>query len=184
MTITMTTAPFPRELPHPRRAALALGVAALSGLFMPPRARAAVPGQSAPALALPGLAGPVDLVALKGKLVFLDFWASWCGPCKLSFPWMNEMQARYGARGLQVVAVNLDRQRAQADAFLAQVPARFVVAFDAAGESARRYAVQAMPSSVLIGADGVVVQQHSGFRDADRAPLEAAIVAALPRTAA
>lgn len=162
---------------HPRRQALVLGLATLCL----PRARAAPIGQPAPALALPGTNGVVELVAYKGKVVYLDFWASWCGPCKQSFPWLNDMQARHGARGLQVLAVNLDRQRALADAFLAQVPARFVLAFDATGDSARRYAVQGMPSSVLIGADGLVLQQHAGFRDEDRAEREAAIVAALAR---
>jgi cytochrome c biogenesis protein CcmG/thiol:disulfide interchange protein DsbE len=157
---------------------LSLGLAALCGA---PPAQAATAGQPAPPLALAGTSGMVDLAAYKGRVVYLDFWASWCGPCKLSFPWLNEMQARHGARGLQVVAVNLDRQRALADAFLAQVPARFVLAFDPAGDSARRYAVQGMPSSVLIGTDGLVLQQHAGFRDEDRAGREAAIVAALSR---
>jgi cytochrome c biogenesis protein CcmG/thiol:disulfide interchange protein DsbE len=165
-----------KQHPLHRRRALALGLAALCGTH---RSWAASPGQPAPTLALPGTAGVVDLAAYKGKVVYLDFWASWCGPCKLSFPWLNDMQARHGPRGLQVVAVNLDRQRALADAFLAQVPARFVVAFDPAGDSARRYAVQGMPSSVLIAADGLVLQQHAGFRDEDRAAREAAIVAAL-----
>jgi thiol-disulfide isomerase/thioredoxin len=66
---------------------------------------------------LPGLNGPVDLAALQGQVVLLDFWASWCTPCKLSFPWMNALQTRLGPRGLQVVAVNLDRQRSAADLF-------------------------------------------------------------------
>ncbi len=169
---------------HSRRQALAsglmLGLATFCGLRP---ALAAPAGQPAPPLSLPGTAGVVDLAAYKGKVVYLDFWASWCGPCKLSFPWLNEMQARHGAHGLQVVGVNLDRQRVLADAFLAQVPARFVLAFDPAGDSAHRYAVQGMPSSVLIGADGLVLQQHTGFRDEDRAGREAAIVSALGRVA-
>ena len=164
----------------PRRQVLIQGLSlSLAALCGAPLARAATVGQPAPPLALAGTSGVVDLVAYKGKVVVLDFWASWCGPCKLSFPWLNDMQSRHGARGLQVVAVNLDRQRALADAFLAQVPARFVLAFDPAGDSARRYAVQGMPSSVLIAADGLVLQQHAGFRDEDRTGREAAIVAAL-----
>ena len=136
-------------------------------------------GQAAPPVALAGREGAVNLAAWKGKVVFIDFWASWCAPCRLSFPWLNEMQARYGARGLQVLAINVDRQRADADNFLAQVPARVAVAFDPQGDTPRRYAVKAMPSSVLVGADGKVIQQHAGFRDDDKAALEAAIVAAL-----
>lgn len=144
-------------------------------------ARAAEVGQPAPTLALPGLTAPVDLLALKGRVVLVDFWASWCTPCRHSFPWLNDMQARYGARGLQVLAVNVDRQRADADKFLAAVPARFTVAFDAQGDTPKRFNVKAMPSSVLVGADGLVLQQHAGFRDDDKAGLEAAIVAALVR---
>jgi cytochrome c biogenesis protein CcmG, thiol:disulfide interchange protein DsbE len=161
---------------HTRRSAL-LHTLGLLTLAKP--AWGLEPGQPAPALQLPGTAGPVDLAALKGRVVYLDFWASWCVPCRLSFPWMNEMQARYGARGLQVLAVNLDTQRRAADSFLAQVPARFAVAFDSSGDTPRRYGVKAMPTSVLVGVDGAVLQQHAGFRDDDRAALEGAIVAAL-----
>ena len=150
-------------------------------LVLAPVLGAADVDRPAPALSLPGREGPVSLVPLQGKVVFVDFWASWCGPCKQSFPWLNEMQARYGARGLQVLAVNLDQRRSDADSFLAQVPSRFLVAFDPQGDSARRYGVKGMPSSVLVGADGRVVQQHTGFRDDDKAALEAAIVAALQR---
>ncbi|MEY4754300.1 MAG: hypothetical protein RJA44_1975 [Pseudomonadota bacterium] len=138
-------------------------------------------GQPAPDLRLPGLQGEVRLAELKGKVVYLDFWASWCGPCRQSFPWMNEMQARYGARGFQVLAVNLDARREEADKFLAQVPARFTVAFDAKGDSARQYEVKGMPSSLLIGADGTILARHAGFRDEQRKELEAAIVAALAK---
>jgi len=161
-----------------RRAALLRGFSLLT-LAAPALATEA--GQAAPTLQLPGSAGAVDLADLKGRVVYLDFWASWCVPCRLSFPWMNDMQARYGARGLQVLAVNVDAKRAAADTFLAQVPARFAIAFDSAGDTPRRYGVKAMPTSVLVGPDGTVLQQHAGFRDDDRAALEAAIVAALAR---
>jgi thiol-disulfide isomerase/thioredoxin len=121
----------------------------------------------------------VDSAGLKGKVVFVDFWASWCAPCRRSFPWLNEMQARYGAKGFQVVGVNVDRERADADRFLVEVPARFAIAFDAGGDTPKRYAIKGMPTSVLVGADGRVIKKHTGFRDEDRAALEAAIVAAL-----
>jgi thiol-disulfide isomerase/thioredoxin len=157
--------------------------AALAGaiaLLLATPALAVETGQPAPAIDLPGAPAAVKLSDLQGKLVYLDFWASWCGPCKQSFPWMNEMQARYGARGLKIVAVNLDAKREDADKFLAEVPARFAVAFDAKGDSAKRYAVKGMPTSVLIGPGGQVLAVHNGFRDNQRAELEAAIQAALP----
>jgi cytochrome c biogenesis protein CcmG/thiol:disulfide interchange protein DsbE len=142
-------------------------------------AHAIEPGATAPDIALTGAQGPVSLAALKGKLVYVDFWASWCGPCRQSFPWMNSLQARYGAKGLQVLAVNLDANRADADKFLAEVPARFAIGFDAQGDTPRRYSIKGMPTSVLIGADGHVIQVHSGFREEDRKGLEAAIDSAI-----
>src|SRR5215472_3824919 len=67
----------------------------------------------------------LDLAQYKGKVVYLDFWASWCKPCRQSFPWMNAMEKKYSADGLVIVAVDLDEQRADADKFLKQRPADF-----------------------------------------------------------
>lgn len=136
-------------------------------------------GKPAPAFELGGLDGPVKLSQYQGKLVYVDFWASWCGPCRQSFPWMNDMQARYGAQGLQIVGINVDAKTEDARAFLAAVPARFVVAFDAAGATPRSYGIKGMPSSVLIGPDGKILFEHTGFRPADRAELESKIKTAL-----
>lgn len=138
-------------------------------------------GQPAPTLDLPGVQGNVSLAAAKGKVIYVDFWASWCGPCRQSFPWMNEMQAKYGPRGLQIIGVNLDSKREDADKFLAQTPAKFTLAFDSKGDSPRAYSVKGMPTSVLVGADGMVIAQHSGFHDEERKALEDAIVAALAK---
>ena len=169
-------------LPHaPRcRVRTAVLAAVLAAMALVARGAHAVEvGEAAPPVVLPGRDAEVSVAALKGKVVFLDFWASWCVPCRQSFPWMNQMQAKYGPRGLQVLAINLDTKRSEADAFLSQVPARFAIGFDERGESPTRYGVRGMPTSVLIGADGVVLLQHAGFRDADKPTLEAAIVAAL-----
>ena len=121
----------------------------------------------------------IDLAKLKSKIVYVDFWASWCGPCKQSFPWMNEMHAKYAARGLEIVAINVDAKQADAERFLATTPAKFTVAFDAKGVTPKQFAVKAMPTSYLIDGDGKVLLVHAGFRDADRAALEAAIDNAL-----
>jgi cytochrome c biogenesis protein CcmG/thiol:disulfide interchange protein DsbE len=129
-------------------------------------------GQSAPRFDLKGVDGSVRLEQYRGKYVYLDFWASWCGPCRQSFPWMNEMQAKYGAQGLQVIGVNVDAKSEEAHSFLAGTPANFVVAFDPAGAAPKSYGIKGMPSSVLIGPDGKVVFEHSGFRPVDRAELE------------
>ena len=116
---------------------------------------------------------------LRGKLVYLDFWASWCAPCKRSFPWMNQLQQRYGARGLHVVAVNLDAKREDALQFLQTTPANFSVLFDPSGTSAKAYAVKAMPSSYLIDANGKIVRQHLGFNADSAQALENEIKALL-----
>jgi len=136
-------------------------------------------GATAPQFDLQGLDGAVKLAKLQGKVVYVDFWASWCGPCRQSFPWMNEMQAKYGARGLQIVGVNVDANTADARQFLTSTPARFAIGFDPQGATPRSYGIKGMPSSVLIGPDGKVLLEHSGFRDADRAELESKIQSAL-----
>ena len=136
-------------------------------------------GQAAPDIELPGASLAPRLAALRGKVVYVDFWASWCGPCRQSFPWLNDMQQKYGAQGLQVVGVNVDAKRADAEQFLSEVPARFALAFDPKGDAPRRVGVKAMPTAILIAADGKVVKVHQGFRENDRAELEALLVATL-----
>src|SRR3954452_4157172 len=119
--------------------------------------------------------GPL-LDGLKGKVVLLDFWASWCDPCRRSFPWMSEMQRRYAGSDLLVVAVNLDQDRKAADQFLAAVPAGFRVEFDPAGTLATQFGVTAMPMSFLIDRKGSVRERHTGFREAVKAQREQSIL--------
>ena len=108
-------------------------------------------------------AAPLDLAAYKGKVVYLDFWASWCKPCRQSFPWMNELTDLYGSDGFVVIAVNVDHEPDLAADFLRQNAADFKVVYDPGGDLAEKYNVQAMPTSVLIGRDGRVRYVHSGF---------------------
>jgi cytochrome c biogenesis protein CcmG/thiol:disulfide interchange protein DsbE len=140
-------------------------------------------GQSAPDFTLAGRPGApaIKLSDLRGKTVYLDFWASWCGPCKQSFPWMNAMQARFANRGLHIVAVNLDQKGADAAAFLAEVPAKFDIAFDAEAKTPRAFGVIGMPTSVLIGPDGKILMIHSGFTAAQADGLERQIQLTLNR---
>lgn len=136
-------------------------------------------GERAPEFQLQGEQSTVSLADAAGKIVYLDYWASWCGPCRQSFPWMNDMQAKYGPQGLRIIAVNLDAKPEDARKFLARQPASFTLAFDPTGQTPRQFGVKGMPSSFLIGRDGAILARHMGFKEADRAELEKQIVDAL-----
>ena len=136
-------------------------------------------GDKAPALDLQTRDAQPLKLSLRGELVYLDFWASWCGPCKQSFPWMNAMHSRYSAQGLRVFAINVDQKPADAARFLAASPALFDIGYDASGASPRLYAVKTMPTSYLIDKNGVLLWKHAGFSPKDTAALELAIQSAL-----
>ena len=111
-----------------------------------------------------------------GKVVLLDFWASWCGPCRQSFPWMNTMQRRFGKDNLAIVAINLDAERDDAALFLRDVPAEFLIQYDASGKSAAQMDVQGMPMSYLIDRQGRVHSSLIGFSPSRAASHEAQIL--------
>ena len=115
---------------------------------------------------------PLDLDGFRGRVVYLDFWASWCAPCRQAFPWMQAMKDAYEHQGLAVVAINLDRNRDDANAFLAQFHPSFDVRFDPQGKAAERFKVHGMPTSVIIDRHGVVRFTHIGFRPVDQAAYE------------
>jgi cytochrome c biogenesis protein CcmG, thiol:disulfide interchange protein DsbE len=125
----------------------------------------------------------LDLSKYQGRVVIVDFWASWCKPCRQSIPWLNAMRARYGANGLTIIGINLDAERADADRFLRDVPIEFDVIFDPNGEIARQFDVQAMPTSYFFDRAGRKVQMHLGFRDAKKSENEAALKKLLGVTA-
>jgi thiol-disulfide isomerase/thioredoxin len=111
----------------------------------------------------------------QSKVVLLDFWASWCGPCRQSFPWMNAMKAQYQKQGLSIIAINLDSEKDEAKAFLSEVKADFTIAFDQEGMSAEMLGVEAMPMSYLISSTGEVLHQMAGFNASKKARHEAHI---------
>lgn len=104
-----------------------------------------------------------NLAEYKGKIVYLDFWASWCAPCKQSFPWMTAMQSKYGTQGFVVVAVNLDQDPNKASQFLAHNEPAFIIKYDPQAKLAEHYNVKSMPSSFLLDRNGHVIANHSGF---------------------
>ena len=150
-----------------------LALLLLATALAAPLANATEAGDAAPAFALPTAKGDaVALDKLKGKVVYVDFWASWCGPCRRSFPWMNDMQQKYGAKGFVVVGVNVDKKRPDADKFLVQNPAAFTVVYDEAGTTPAAYGVKGMPSSYLVDGTGKVVYVERGFLDEHKAEIE------------
>ena len=122
-----------------------------------------------------------DLQEFHGKVIVLDFWASWCVPCRRSFPWMNNMQERYADDGLVIIGVNLDAVDADAQAFLRETPADFLIINDPEGTLAREHDVVAMPTSYIFDRDGKLVTRHLGFKVKRQDEYEALLVETLNR---
>lgn len=132
---------------------------------------------------LPALAGFVlegDLPSFAGKVVVLDFWASWCGPCRASFPVLDALNKTYAGRGVVLVGVNLDKDAAKMTAFLKAHPVSFAIVRDAGQKLVKEARINAMPTTLIVGRDGVIREIHSGFTTKEGpARLTAAIEAAL-----
>ena len=135
--------------------------------------------KKAPDFTLDGDKGKVSLSAQKNKVVYVDFWASWCKPCRKSFPFMNDMQQRYGKKGLKVIAINLDNDKAAAKKFLSKHPAKFTIAYDPNGKTPGLYGLKVMPTSYLIDRKGNLIDIHKGFKENQKAKLEKRIAKAL-----
>ena len=140
----------------------------LTFLFNP----AALAATKAPAFELPSDSGSFSLDQHRNQVVYVDFWASWCVPCKHSFPWLNQMQERYADEGLKVIAINLDKNKAHAQKFLEMVPAEFDIAYDPEGEVADLYSLKVMPSSYIIDREGNLIHAHKGFKTSDGSRME------------
>jgi len=121
----------------------------------------------------------LNLSNYDGKVVILDFWASWCVPCRRSFPWMNAMHDKYRGDGLVIIAANLDRNAEDAARFLEKYPAKFEIIYDPEGALAKEYGVEVMPSSIIIGRNGESIERHAGFKVRRQDEYEAIIRAAL-----
>jgi thiol-disulfide isomerase/thioredoxin len=118
----------------------------------------------------------VSLDDYKGQVVYLDFWASWCKPCRSSFPWMNNMQTKYGEIGFAVVSINLDQDTSSISQFLKNYPANFTILLDPDGEVASQYELVGMPSSYLVDKEGRLRKSHTGFFIKNQAIYEQEIV--------
>jgi len=135
-------------------------------------------GDLAPACLLKNIKNTEQEVSFKqfsGQVVYVDFWASWCGPCIESFPYMNSLERNLKEQGLELVAINLDENIEDAEEFLNRIPANFSVVLDEEQQCAREFDVQAMPSSYLIDRKGIVQHIHLGFRSGEVKELQVMI---------
>ena len=150
-------------------------------LWSPARtAAAATAGGAPPALVGKTLAGDAfDLGARRGEVVLVDFWATWCEPCKVSLPRYAALQRKYGKDGLHIITISVDEDVAALRRFVSERAMTLPVVHDAGGKHAEKWAPEKMPTAFLIGRDGKVAWVHGGFVVSDEPKVEAAIVAAL-----
>lgn len=122
----------------------------------------------APSFTLPSRSGDsVSLEQLKGQVVMLNFWASWCGPCRQEMPLLDQIHKRYSALGFTMLGVNVEANTADAERWLAETPVSFPILFDRESKVSKAYNVNAMPSTVFIDRKGNVRYLHRGYKPGD-----------------
>ncbi|MDP1933243.1 MAG: TlpA disulfide reductase family protein [Gammaproteobacteria bacterium] len=147
-----------------------------------PSAMSLEKGELAPAFVLPDIEEgkpAISLEALRGKTVYVDFWASWCAPCLRSLPQINELYAEYRNRGFEVIAINVDDPIEDGQDFLLDTPLDYLIAADTDNAVLTEYGVFGMPTSFLIDPEGVVRMVHMGFKEKDIEVIEAELTQVL-----
>lgn len=166
-----------------RRGWMVLAVAALGAAGVwggGSAARAVDEGTRAPEIGLRDLDGnPVRMADLRNKVVIVDFWASWCAPCREELPVLERLYNRYKDQGLVIVGVNIDNDESNMRRFLQRTPLSFPVVFDGEHQVAERYSPPRMPSSYIIDKRGMIRHVHAGFRSGDAEAMEREIQALL-----
>ncbi len=143
------------------------------------QAAAVAVGDTAPEvelIQLPADGNSASLNSLRGKVVYLDFWASWCGPCRLSFPQLEAIRTELKSRGFEVFAVNVDEFKEDALNFLAELPVSYPVVYDSTGATPAQWGILGMPTGFLIDRKGLVRKTHTGYRKSDGAALREEIL--------
>lgn len=185
MTTRMTTWRLHPKQPEARTSQIgafaAIFLIAIAIVLTTSRALALDVGDRAPAFSAPSLDGKsvVELSRFRGKVVYLDFWASWCAPCLVAMPEIEKMRGAFPAEAFQIVAVNLDQKVKKALRFLKRHPIGYPSASDPTGKLPAQYGVETMPTSYLIDADGVIRYVHRGFKRGDASKLRHEIRALL-----
>ena len=145
--------------------ALGLSVAALS---VPSMAGNIADGASAPGFQLASMNGkPLALTELKGQVVLINFWASWCGPCRQEMPILEQLYRSYQAAGFTLLGVNVEPSANDAQKFLKGTPVSFPILFDPESKVSNLYEVSGMPSTVIVDRKGVVRYVHHGYKPGD-----------------
>jgi cytochrome c biogenesis protein CcmG, thiol:disulfide interchange protein DsbE len=119
---------------------------------------------------------------LMGKVIYLDFWASWCAPCRVSIPWMQELQDQFADQGLKVITISIDEEAQMGRDFVNEYQLSYLMGWDGDnGAMIEAFEPQGMPTSYLIGKDGTVKYLHAGFNESAKADIIAAIEAELAK---
>ena len=141
-------------------------------------------GETAPAFSLKSVPGsePVELESQTEKILYIDFWASWCGPCKLSFPSMIKLKKLFKDDPFEIIAISVDADSKAAKKFLDSYKINFQIALDSDGAVAEKYSLPGMPSSFLLDQDRKLIAMHKGFRKSDFAKIKKEIQDALKET--
>jgi thiol-disulfide isomerase/thioredoxin len=141
------------------RRSLVVGLCLLSTLAGP----AAAPQVGQPFIDLSQEKLEGTLPDLKGKVVLVDFWASWCVPCRHSFPALQEIYSKYKDQGLVVLGISLDEEKSAMDGFLKKTKVDFPIVRDGKGKLAEKLSVSTIPSSFLLDRSGKLIAAHEGY---------------------
>jgi peroxiredoxin len=119
----------------------------------------------APDFTLKSRAGEnVKLSELRGQVVMLNWWASWCGPCRQEMPLLDDLQKKYADYGFVLLGLNVDENTEQAERLLGQIPVDFEILFDPTSSTSEQYGIDAMPSTILVDRDGNMRFLHRGYK--------------------
>lgn len=144
---------------------LSLGLALAAAPTLPASVAAGAP---AAAFQLPAAVGdPVSLAGLKGQVVLINFWASWCGPCRQEMPILDQLYKKYKAAGFTLLGVNVEPKSGDAISFLKATPVSFPILFDTQSKVSNLYEVSGMPSTVIVDRKGNVRYVHHGYKPGD-----------------
>ena len=111
--------------------------------------------------------GNVRLSEYYGEVVLINFWATWCGPCRVELPKLEALQQKYQRAGFSVIAVNVDSASVDVKGFLDSVDVSFPVLLDSEHKVIAQYDIEAMPGTVLVGRDGEIKYRHLGYKEGD-----------------